>query len=108
MFCRGFLYARSGAYPIEVSIRKNKNISLEMEIKELKTEIITKENKETTEIGRICEVQKNRFTIRLGEREIPAKLKGSFYQEDAEGFPVVGDYVDFKYNPMGESIIRTG
>ena len=76
-----------------------------MEIKELKTEITTKVNKGTTEIGRICEVQKNRFTICFGEQELPAKLKGSFYQEDAEGFPVVGDYVDFQYNPMGESII---
>ena len=56
-------------------------------------------------LGRISEVQKNSFTIRFFEKEIPAKLKGSFYEKDQEEWPVVGDYVTFQYNPNGDSII---
>jgi len=36
---------------------------------------------------------------------LPAKLKGSFYEEDAEKLPVVGDYVTFLLNDRGESTI---
>ena len=55
-------------------------------------------------LGRICEVQKNIFTIRYFEEEVKAKLKGSFYNEELE-LPVVGDYVTFLYNQLGESTI---
>ena len=57
--------------------------------------------------GRISEVQKNSYKIRFNGKDIPAKLKGSFYEEDAEKLPVVGDYVTFQYNPIGDSIILT-
>ncbi|MBR5917917.1 MAG: ribosome small subunit-dependent GTPase A, partial [Lachnospiraceae bacterium] len=56
-------------------------------------------------LGRICEVQKNSFKIRFFEQELPAKLKGNFYGEDTEKWPVVGDYVTFLYNPNGECTI---
>ena len=56
-------------------------------------------------LGRISEVQKNSYTIRFWEKDLPAKLKGSFYEDDAEKLPVVGDYVTFQYNPIGGSII---
>ena len=49
-------------------------------------------------IGRISEVQKNSYLIRYCEKEIPAKLSGKFYREETM-FPVVGDYVTFRYNP---------
>ncbi len=56
-------------------------------------------------LGRISEVRKNSYTIRFWEKEIPAKLKGHFYESDAEGLPLVGDYVTFAYNPYGDSTI---
>ncbi|MBR5419684.1 MAG: ribosome small subunit-dependent GTPase A [Lachnospiraceae bacterium] len=56
-------------------------------------------------LGRISEVQKNSYTIRYMEEDLPAKLKGSFYEKEAEEFPVVGDYVTFRYNPDGEALI---
>ena len=65
-------------------------------------------NKETKEdycTGRISEVCKNSYKIRFQGEEIPAKLKGSFYEEDAEKLPVVGDYVTFMYNSQGDSVI---
>ena len=64
-------------------------------------------------LGRISQVQKNSFKIRFWEQELPAKLKGSFYEEDSGKLPVVGDYVTFHYNPSGDCVIlsvceRTG
>lgn len=56
-------------------------------------------------LGRISEVRKNTFIIRFWEQEIPAKLKGTFYEEDVEKLPVVGDYVTFWYNRDGDSVI---
>lgn len=56
-------------------------------------------------LGRISEIQKNSYTIRFFEKDIPAKLKGSFYNESADKLPVVGDYVTFAYNPIGDSMI---
>lgn len=56
-------------------------------------------------IGRISEVRKNSFMIRFEGADLSAKLKGSFYEEDAERFPVVGDYVTFLHNPSGDSVI---
>lgn len=55
-------------------------------------------------IGRISEVQKNSYLIRYWEKEIPAKLSGKFYRKETM-FPVVGDYVTFRYNPKGDSKI---
>ncbi|MCR5281758.1 MAG: ribosome small subunit-dependent GTPase A [Lachnospiraceae bacterium] len=56
-------------------------------------------------LGRISEVSKNSYKILFWEQELPAKLKGSFYEEDAERLPVVGDYVTFLYNGQGDSVI---
>ena len=55
--------------------------------------------------GRISEAGKNSFKILSGGQELPAKLKGSFYEKDAEALPVVGDYVTFLYNDQGDSTI---
>ena len=52
------------------------------------------------QIGRISEVQKNSFVIRYGKEDLLAKLSGKFYQKESL-FPVVGDYVNFRYNPQG-------
>lgn len=57
-------------------------------------------------LGRICEIQKNKYMIRFWEKELQAKLKGAFYKEGRE-FPVVGDYVTFKYNDVGDSVITS-
>lgn len=55
-------------------------------------------------LGRICNVQKDNYTVQFWEKQIPAKLKGKFYKE-GQKFPVVGDYVTFEYNPDGDSRI---
>lgn len=59
----------------------------------------------TTNLGRITEVRKNSFTVSFEGEEYPAKLKGSFYEIDADKLPVVGDYVNFVKNTQGESMI---
>ena len=69
----------------------------------MNTNIIEKESN-NTQLGQICAINKNSFTILFQENELPAKLKGSFYEEGAE-FPLVGDYVTFLYNPIGDSVI---
>ena len=56
-------------------------------------------------LGRISEVSKNSYIIRFQGQEIPARLKGSFYEEDPVKLPVVGDYVTFQYNEQGDSRI---
>ena len=56
-------------------------------------------------LGRICEISKNSYKIKFWEKEYEAKLKGSFYREEEINLPVVGDYVTFKFNPIGESVI---
>jgi putative ribosome biogenesis GTPase RsgA len=58
-------------------------------------------------LGRICEVQKNRYTIKYMGRELPAVLIRDFYEEEADKLPVVGDYVTFRYNPDGDSRINS-
>ena len=60
-----------------------------------------------TSLGRISEVQKNSYTIRYLGEDIPAKLKGNFYELDTEELPVVGDYVNFIHNPLGDSMIES-
>ena len=56
-------------------------------------------------LGRISAVHKGGFLIRFWEKELPARLKGSFYEAEAEKLPVVGDYVTFRYEPAGDSVI---
>ncbi len=58
-------------------------------------------------LGRISEVRKNSFAVYFEEQEIIARLKGSFYEETADKLPVVGDYVRFIHNPMGDSVIQS-
>ena len=55
--------------------------------------------------GLISEIQKNSYTILFEGKDIPAKLKGRFYELEGSQLPVVGDYVRFDYNPVGDSII---
>lgn len=55
-------------------------------------------------LGRISNVQKNQFTISYWEKELPARCKGDFYYAE-KGYPVVGDYVTFDYEPDGISRI---
>lgn len=55
--------------------------------------------------GRISAIHKNNYTIRYEGKDIPARLKGSFYDLMTDRFPVVGDYVSFEYNPIGDSLI---
>ncbi len=57
--------------------------------------------------GRISEIQKNTYTISFQGKEVPAKLKGSFREVEASQLPVVGDYVIFKFNPIGDSVIES-
>ena len=64
-------------------------------------------NKEQEKTGRIVEIRKNSFLIACEGQELPAKLRGSFYEGEAESFPVVGDYVTFQYNPAGDSVIQS-
>ncbi len=56
-------------------------------------------------IGRISEIQKNIFYVRWDGQETIAKLKGSFRNDDE--MPVVGDYVNFLYNPIGDCLITS-
>ena len=56
-------------------------------------------------LGRVSEIRKNSFTVHFGGRDVPAKLKGSFYEGTPDRWPVVGDYVSFAYNPAGDSVI---
>ncbi|RKM61245.1 ribosome small subunit-dependent GTPase A [Butyrivibrio sp. CB08] len=63
------------------------------------------ENKAVNNTGRISEIQKNSYKIRFEGKDIPGKLKGSFYEKEASELPVVGDYVEFTYNPQGDSMI---
>ncbi len=56
-------------------------------------------------LGRVSEVRKNRYILQFWEKEIPAVVKGHFYEEAPKDLPVVGDYVIFSYNPKGDSVI---
>ena len=76
-----------------------------MEITAMKNNEFNNLSNENT--GRISEVQRNSYTINFSGKEIPAKLKGSFYEAEADQLPVVGDYVTFKYNPQGDSMIES-
>ncbi|MCR5374610.1 MAG: ribosome small subunit-dependent GTPase A [Lachnospiraceae bacterium] len=56
-------------------------------------------------VGRVYECQRNLFIVKVNGKEIPAKLKGSFYDMPEGSFPIVGDYVEVMYNTIGESVI---
>ncbi len=56
-------------------------------------------------LGRISAVHKGSFLIRFWEMDLPAKVKGSFYEMPPEDWPVVGDYVTFDHRPSGDSVI---
>lgn len=64
-------------------------------------------NNDQEKRGRIAEVRKNSFVVRFEGRDVPARLKGSFYEAAPEQWPVVGDYVTFLYNPAGDSVIQS-
>ena len=65
-----------------------------------------KENLNNKErIGRISAVHKGSFLIRFEGQDLPAKVKGSFYEKPPESWPVVGDYVTFDRSPAGVSMI---
>ena len=66
---------------------------------------IRKETNGEEKFGRISEVSKNSYKIMYQGEELPAKLKGYFYEEDTEKLPVVGDYVTFLPNAQGDSVI---
>ncbi|SEA87818.1 ribosome biogenesis GTPase [Pseudobutyrivibrio sp. ACV-2] len=66
---------------------------------------MTNKNINKESCRRISEVQKNSYTILFEGQDIPAKLKGNFYELEGCELPVVGDYVRFDYNPIGDSII---
>lgn len=57
-------------------------------------------------LGQICKVQKNTFYIKFWEMELQAKLKGTYIKNSKE-MPVVGDYVTFRFNPIGDSVITS-
>lgn len=58
-------------------------------------------------LGRVAEVRKNSYVIHFFEQELPAKLRGNFYELEADRLPVVGDYVTFLYNRTGNSLIQS-
>lgn len=60
---------------------------------------------ENHRIGRISEIQKNTYYIKFEGQELIGKLKGTFRKDDE--LPIVGDYVNFIYNPVGESMIAS-
>ena len=57
--------------------------------------------------GRVSAIHKNSYILRFEGKDISAKLKGSFREEEAENLPVVGDYVSFAYNENGDSLIAS-
>ena len=64
-------------------------------------------NNKNTNKGRITDIRKNWYMIRFGDSDIPARLKGNFYGQGADQLPFVGDYVEFIYNPAGDSMIQS-
>ena len=55
--------------------------------------------------GRVSAIYKNSYVIRFEGKDISARLKGTFQEKAPEFFPVVGDYVSFVNNPIGDSLI---
>lgn len=56
--------------------------------------------------GRVIDCRRGLYKVISGHGEIWAEIKGSFYHTMGEGdFPVAGDFVAFRYNPAGNSLI---
>ena len=58
---------------------------------------------EVLDMPDLIEIQKNSYTIKFLEQELPAKLKGNFYTKESSELPVVGDYVTFSALPTSLS-----
>ena len=58
-------------------------------------------------VGRVSAVHKGNFLIRFQGQDLPAKVKGNFYEMPPEDWPVVGDHVNFERSPSGVSVIRS-
>lgn len=56
--------------------------------------------------ARVCDVRREAYTVLSDGEEYPAKLKGSFYHGGGE-FPTIGDYVELRFNPNGDSLIES-
>lgn len=107
-FASRFLFCpdeRKGADEVSMQRGKNALRSATLTTKTQKMEI-SDMDQEQEKTGRIASVRKNSFLIDFENREVMAKLKGSFYEEDPDRRPVVGDYVTFFYSPAGDSVIR--
>jgi len=61
--------------------------------------------------GRIIEAQRSRYRVICEQGEVIAEIKGNFYhkneREEPNDCPVTGDFVVFKYNGQGSSLIDT-
>ena len=58
-------------------------------------------------VGRVSAVHKGNFLIRFQGQDLPAKVKGNFYEMPPEDWLVVGDHVNFERSPSGVSVIRS-
>lgn len=57
--------------------------------------------------GRVIEIQRSVYKVICQYGEVNAKLKGSFYKNNGESiFPVVGDFVELRYEEHGDSVIN--
>lgn len=70
---------------------------------------IERMNQEVIRINaRVCEVQREMYTVQCEYGNVSAKLKGTFYKtKENQNYPVVGDEVTIQYNTNGNSIIET-
>jgi len=58
------------------------------------------------DVGRVISAQKGRFSLMTEYGEISATIKtSSYYHNDENTFPTVGDFVELNYNEIGESKI---
>ena len=61
-------------------------------------------NTQDTLTAQVTSVHKNKFILADNKNEITGILKGSYFQHNDEP-PVVGDYVKYRPNPYGDSMI---
>lgn len=62
-------------------------------------------NSQDTLTAQVTSVHKNKFLLSVNENEVTGILKGSYFQHNNEP-PVVGDYVTYRHNPYGDSMIE--
>lgn len=62
-------------------------------------------NKKVYFSARVSQVQRECYTLICEKGEIIGRLKGTFYKEQKEA-PIVGDYVEVLWNPIGDSVIE--